>query len=195
MEDLVALYRRAFWDDPVIVHLLPNEKTRARPLDAYMRMVLRYGLRWGRVQAVEHEGRLRVGAVWLPPGGAPASTLKQMRSGFFAVVLANLNWRSLRIFLSLANELEKLHRHDVDSQHWYLWLLAVDPPDQGQGYGSTVLAPELREADTGNAPCYVETAKRINLEFYQKQGFVMKREVQVPGDGPPLWTLVREPVR
>jgi ribosomal protein S18 acetylase RimI-like enzyme len=160
-----------------------------------MRMVIRYGLRWGRVQTIEQEGLLRVGAVWLPPGGAPASTLKQIRCGFIPLLLSNLNLRSLRIFFSLGSKLEELHKCDVPRQHWYLWLLAVDTPDQGQGFGSAVLAPELREADTGNVPCYVETAKTVNLDFYQKQGFVIKREIQMPGGGPPLWTLIRDPVR
>lgn len=195
MADLVALYQRAFWDDPAILHLAPNENTRGRVLDAYMRMVIQYGLRWGRVQTIEQDGRLRVGAVWLPPGGAPASTWKQMRCGFIPLLFSNLNLRNLRIFFSLGNKLEELHKRDVPRQHWYLWLLAVDTPDQGQGFGSAVLAPELREADTGNTPCYVETAKPINLDFYQKQGFVIKREIQMPGGGPPLWTLVRDPVR
>jgi ribosomal protein S18 acetylase RimI-like enzyme len=195
MTELVALYQRAFWDDPAIVHLVPDEKTRGRALDAYMRMVIRYGLRWGRVQTIEQDGRIRVGAVWLPPGGAPASVLKQLRCGLLPVLFSNFNWRNLRNFFALGNKLEELHRKDVARYHWYLWLLAVDPPDQGSGFGSAVVAPELREADTGNFPCYVETAKTVNLDFYQKQGFVIKREITMPGNGPPLWTLVRDPVR
>ena len=195
MAELVALYQRAFWDDPAIVHLMPNERTRAAPMDAYMRMAIRYGLRWGRVQTIEQEGRLRVGAVWLPPGSAPASTIKQIRCGFIQLLLSNLNWRSLRNFFALGNKLEEMHKKDVPKQHWYLWLLAVDPSDQGKGLGSAIVAPELREADTANAPCYVETAKVVNLDFYQKQGFVIKREIKMPGEDPPLWTLIREPVR
>lgn len=34
MDELVALYRRAFWDDPVIDFILPDEKHRARTMDA-----------------------------------------------------------------------------------------------------------------------------------------------------------------
>jgi len=194
-EALVALYQRAFWDDPAIVHLLPNEKTRGKTLDAYMRMVIRYGFRWGRVQTIEEEGRIRVGAVWLPPGGAPPSTIKQIRSGFIPLLLSNPNLGSLRNFFALGAMIEELHKKDIQKQHWYLWLLAVDPPDQGKGFGGAVLGPELLAADQGNSPCYVETAKTINLEFYKKQGFVIKREFPMPGNGPPMWTLIREPIR
>ena len=43
VENLVTLYQRAFWDDPAIEFILPDERTRGRILDAYMRMMIRLG--------------------------------------------------------------------------------------------------------------------------------------------------------
>ena len=36
VENLIALYQRAFWDDPAIEFMLPDERTRGRTMDAYM---------------------------------------------------------------------------------------------------------------------------------------------------------------
>jgi ribosomal protein S18 acetylase RimI-like enzyme len=195
-DELIALYRRAFWDDPAIEFMLPDERTRGRAMDAYMRMMIRYGFRYGRVLTIADEGRLRVGSVWLPPGQALPHLLGLIRCGFIQMLLSNPNVPSLRKFFALSAQIEKLHKEDVPKQHWYLMLLAVDPPDQGKGFGGAVLGQELREADMGGGvPCYVETSKVRNLDFYQKQGFVIKREIAMSFGGPPLWTLIREPVR
>ena len=102
---------------------------------------------------------------------------------------------SLRKFFALSAAIEKLHERDVPNQHWYLMVLGVDPPYQGQGLGGAVLEQELRDADMSGLPCYEETAKPINLTFYEKQGFVVNKEIAVPMGGPPLWTLIRAPVR
>jgi ribosomal protein S18 acetylase RimI-like enzyme len=193
-KQLVAMYQRSFWDDPAIEFLLPNENHRAKPLDAYMRMAVRYGLRHGRVRTIAGEDRPRVGSVWLPPGKAIASTIGLMRAGFLQVILANLNYRSLRNFFAMGAMIEKHHKADIQRNHWYLWILAADPAEQGKGLGTKVLEDELREADLAGLPCYVETAKEINLKFYEKQGFALKREDPLPGGGPPLWTLIRQPI-
>jgi ribosomal protein S18 acetylase RimI-like enzyme len=195
MDELVALYRRAFWDDPVIDFILPDEQHRARTMDAYMRMQIRYGFRYGRVLTIAEEGRLRVGSVWLPPGQAPPHLWGMVRSGFIQLLLTEPNVPTLRKFFALSAAIEKLHKKDIPKQHWYLMVLAVDPPNQGQGLGGAVLEQELREADMRGLPCYVETAKPINVTFYEKQGFVVNKEIAVPMGGPPFWTLIREPVR
>jgi hypothetical protein len=68
MDDLVALYRRAFWDDPVIEFILPDERMRGRVLDSYMRMMIRVAFAEGLAQTIDGEDGLRCGAVWIAPG-------------------------------------------------------------------------------------------------------------------------------
>jgi ribosomal protein S18 acetylase RimI-like enzyme len=193
-EQLVALYQRSFWDDPAIEFLLPNEKRRAKGLDAYMRMAIRYGLKHGRVQTIAGDAGPRVGSVWLPPGEALATFPKLIRAGFIGMIMSNLNAASLRKFFAMSSMIEEHRKADIQKNHWYLWILAADVTEQGQGLGTAVLEEELREADLAGVPCYVETAKQINLEFYEKQGFVTKREDPLPGGGPPLWTMIRKPM-
>jgi ribosomal protein S18 acetylase RimI-like enzyme len=39
-------------------------------------------------------------------------------------------------FVRCDSHTEHLHKRDAPAQHWYLWLLGVEPPRQGQGIGS-----------------------------------------------------------
>ena len=79
--------------------------------------------------------------------------------------------------------------------HWYLWLLAVDPPEQGKGVGGELLRRTLREADDSALPCYLETARESNVSLYRRFGFRVLYESRLGGDGPVFWTMLREPSR
>jgi GNAT superfamily N-acetyltransferase len=195
IENLIALYRRAFWDDPAIEFILPDERTRGRILDAYMRMMIRLGFAEGLAQTIDGEDGLRCGSVWIAPGKAPVGIVPMVRAGFLQLIAGTRNVTSLRKFFALSARIEKMHKKDVQEAHWYLAVLAVDPPQQGKGFGGLVLGPELEEADRRGLPCYVETSKSRNVTFYEKQGFVVNKEIAIPMGGPPLWTLIRQPMR
>ncbi|MFQ5472638.1 MAG: N-acetyltransferase, partial [Dehalococcoidia bacterium] len=62
------------------------------------------------------------------------------------------------------------------------------------GVGSALMQPGLEQADRDRVPCYLETAKEINVKFYGKHGFEVVRKIDLVGGGPPVWTMLREPV-
>jgi GNAT superfamily N-acetyltransferase len=96
-------------------------------------------------------------------------------------------------FMGAMNHTEELHKRDMSQDHWYLMILGVDPPRQGQGLGSALIAPVLTRADADGLPCYLETTKEKNLAFYGKQGFEVIVEDVLAKNGPPFWTMKREP--
>ncbi len=77
--------------------------------------------------------------------------------------------------------------------HWHLSMIGVDPPCQGQGLGGGLIAPFLARADRDRLPCYVVTHKAGNLPFYQKNGYDLLDEDDIPGGGLRYWTMRREP--
>ena len=79
-------------------------------------------------------------------------------------------------------------------KHWYLPLIGVDPPRQGKGLGGDLMQVALARADADRVPCYLENTKERNLPFYAKHGFEVIVEINVPGGGPTIWTMKREPV-
>jgi GNAT superfamily N-acetyltransferase len=96
-------------------------------------------------------------------------------------------------FMGAMNHVEHLHKRDVPPQHWYLFILGVDPDRQGQGVGGQLIAPAIARADEQGLPCYLETMKTRNLPFYQKHGFAVVVEEDLPKGGPHFWTMKRDP--
>jgi ribosomal protein S18 acetylase RimI-like enzyme len=79
----------------------------------------------------------------------------------------------------------------VAEPHWYLWVLGVDPACHGQGIGGTLLRAGLERADASNMPCYLETMNPDNVPLYQKFGFAIASEGDIPGSSVRMWGMVR----
>jgi GNAT superfamily N-acetyltransferase len=90
----------------------------------------------------------------------------------------------------LLDLIESMHPHEP---HWYLATLGTDPEMQGKGVGSALMRPALDHCDTEGWPAYLESSKERNVPFYRRHGFEVVREVPLPGGGPKIWTMWREP--
>jgi len=92
--------------------------------------------------------------------------------------------------LRLLNLVEGMHPHEP---HWYLATLGTAVELQGQGVGSALMQPVLEHCDAEGLPAYLESSKERNVPFYRRHGFEVVKEVPLPGGGPKLWTMWREP--
>jgi GNAT superfamily N-acetyltransferase len=90
---------------------------------------------------------------------------------------------------------DELRERDAIEPHWYLWTLGVDPPRQGQGVGGALMQPVLSRADEAGLPCYLEADKAKNVPFYQRHGFEVVVEDDLPDGGYHYWTMKRPPHR
>ncbi|WP_126598466.1 GNAT family N-acetyltransferase [Dictyobacter aurantiacus] len=88
---------------------------------------------------------------------------------------------------------EDRHRQHMQGPHWYLQLLGVAPRWQGQGFGTALMAPALRQADRQGFPCYLETFVAANVPFYQRHGFQVVAAGEEPRSHIPFWSMRREP--
>jgi ribosomal protein S18 acetylase RimI-like enzyme len=77
--------------------------------------------------------------------------------------------------------------------HWYLSQLGVEPAIQGQGYGRRILTPTLERIDREAKAVYLETLNPKAILFYENLGFKVREEVILPGGGPPMWAMLRDP--
>jgi GNAT superfamily N-acetyltransferase len=186
--DIPALSRtlgRAFEDDPVMDHLIPREARRHTDrLARFMLLGTKGAVAEGTVYTTaERSG----GAVWRAPGRWKVPT-RQLLPDLPALVWA----LGRRLPVGLAT-LQALERHHPTEPHWYLEILGTEPAEQGKGIGSALMAPVLEKCDAEGLPAYLESSKEKNIPYYERHGFRVSGELDLPKDGPRLWPMWREP--
>jgi ribosomal protein S18 acetylase RimI-like enzyme len=178
---------RAFHTNPGMIWTNPDERSRPRKLTWFMSVASTIGERYGEVYTTP--GGIEGAAIWMPPGQTTVSLGQMVRAGFLAAPL-RLGVNSFLKFMRVFSRFEHEHKKTVPGDHWYLFVVGVDPPKQGQGIGSALMAPGLRKADEARLPCYLETDRPEDVIIYQKRGFEVVEKLSV-GDSPPFWTMKR----
>jgi GNAT superfamily N-acetyltransferase len=190
IDDSAAVLARAFFDDPMMRWVMPDDTKRAKDFPWFFRIATVLGDRYGEVYTTG--ATVEGNACWLPPGGTKVSMGRMARVGMLKAPF-KLGFGPFMRFMKIMNTFEHLHDRDAPEPHWYLMLLGVDPPRQGQGVGGALIQPILARADAGKLPCYLETQKTINVPFYQRHGFEVLVEDDIAGGGPHYWTMKRPP--
>jgi GNAT superfamily N-acetyltransferase len=78
--------------------------------------------------------------------------------------------------------------------HYYLSVLGVSPDVRGADLAEALIRPGLERCDRERVPAYLETGRRKSLGFYGRDGFEVIEEFDLPGGGPPVWRMWREPM-
>jgi GNAT superfamily N-acetyltransferase len=162
-----------------------NERRRNQGMYRYFTSQMRGDyLRFGGCYTTDdHKGA----AIWGPAG-------KPLLTGIAGItnLVAVLPYVAshLKSTLQLINMMESMHPHEP---HWYLATLGTDPEVQGKGIGSALMRVVLGHCDDEGLPAYLESSKERNVPFYSRHGFKVVKEVPIPGGGPKIWTMWREP--
>ncbi|MGA2286696.1 MAG: GNAT family N-acetyltransferase [Dehalococcoidia bacterium] len=188
VEDAGKMLGRAFFDNPMSLFLLPVAAARARPLTWMFDRTARYGLLFGEVYTTA--AAVDGAAIWLSPDSPPMTRETLTAAGMMEMPQAMGSEPFQRLML-MKRHFDELRLRDAPERHWYLWTLGVDPPRQGQGVGSALLRPVLSLAHREGLPCYLEADKAKNVPFYQRHGFEVVEEDDLPGGGMHYWTMKR----
>ncbi|MFE0378913.1 GNAT family N-acetyltransferase [Streptomyces inhibens] len=175
---------RAFDDDPMMRWFFPDDATREAGLGRYFTTIFTR-------QYVHHgvcEHTKAAAAFWVPPGAQDKAVPDAETIQELAEILGDRAQLFQQAVAAAAG-------HGPQEPHWYLAVVGADPAAQGQGHGAALLRSGLAKADTAGLPAYLESSKPSNLPFYEHFGFTVLGEVQLPGGGPTLWSMRREPRR
>jgi ribosomal protein S18 acetylase RimI-like enzyme len=185
---LAATMARAFDDDPVMMWIFPGGAMRRRRLPLLFAVLLRkYYLASGATELVADGDRILGGAMWAPPGRWPPPAWRQLAALPGMV-------RALGSRLQVAGEASSsIARSHPAGPHWYLSGIGTEPARQGTGVGGLLLASRLARCDAARMPVYLESSKQSNVGYYERFGFTVTGEIQVPGGGPTLWPMTRPP--
>lgn len=173
---------RAFDDDPMMRWFFPDDASREAGLGRYFTTIFTR-------QYVHHavcERTASAAAFWVPPEAQAkavpdAETIRE---------LLDILGDRAPLF---KDAVETAAQHAPQEPHWYLALVGADPAAQGQGHGACLLRSGLAKADAAGLPACLESSKPSNLPFYEHFGFTVREEFQLPGGGPVLWSMCREP--
>lgn len=185
VEALSDVLQAAFWDDPVMSWLLPDEPSRSRRLAGLFAILLEghYLPMWTVWTTASQAGA----ALWAPPGHwkiSPADTVRQLPA-----LVRSLGRHSARALRAL----DHVDRQHPAGPHWYLGVLGTGPAHQGHGIGSALMRPVLERCDREGVPAYLESSKESNIAFYARHGFEVTGEIHMPSGGPTVWPMWRDP--
>ncbi|MFD9034046.1 GNAT family N-acetyltransferase [Streptomyces sp. NPDC059567] len=173
---------RAFDDDPMMRWFFPDDASRQAQLGRYFTTIFtRQYVRHGVCERTE-----AAAAFWAPPEAQAkavpdAETIRELQD-----ILGD------RASL-FRDAVETAAAHTPQEPHWSLALIGADPAVQGQGHGSALLRSGLAKADAAGLPTYLESSKPSNIPVYEHFGFTVREELRLPGGGPVLWGMWREP--
>ncbi|MGW5421938.1 GNAT family N-acetyltransferase [Streptomyces sp. NPDC003943] len=173
---------RSFDDDPMMRWFFPEDATREATLGRYFSTI------FTRQYAVNGvcERTADAAAFWVP---ADAQEKAVPDAGTIRELLDILGDRA-----GLFREaVETAARHTPREPHWSLALIGADPVAQGTGQGAALLRSGLAQADAAGLPVYLESSKAANLPVYEHFGFTVREEFELPGGGPVLRSMWRDP--
>jgi ribosomal protein S18 acetylase RimI-like enzyme len=189
LRDASQVLARAFDDDPVFRYLYPASRRRRWSCRSFLGAVARDGVPFGEVWVATDAGRVIGAAGWLPDGAYPPSRWRAVRQ-LVASWPALLTLHTFRDGLRYLTETEKLHPKEPS---WYLAVIGIDPERQGEGLGGKLLDVVLDRLDATHVPAYLETSTEGNVAWYRHHGFEVQHEIRPAPNGPPIWTMWREP--
>lgn len=186
--DLSRTLARAFRDDPVMIWLLPDEKARTGQLRRlFATMTRHHHLARGGVEVACDGPGVGAAALWDPP-----NQWQETRRGQLAMTPTFIRVFGLRTMRGRAVQ-ELMMRAHPEAPHWYLAAIGSDPSVRGKGFGQALMRSRLDRCDAEYCPAYLESSKPENVPYYERLGFTVTREIQLPDGGPTLWAMWRAP--
>lgn len=180
---------RAFHDDPLFSSFIPDPLQRKKKLHYLLETMVHYSVSYGEVYATSpnFEGV----AVWLPFDKVEMTLWRGIRNGGLSIIF-NLGLRSTFRQLSVSDLMSSRHKRHITSPHWYLYLLGVEPELQGKGYASKLVKAMLDRTDREGLACYLDNTNEKNLTMYQRYGFRVIEEYEIPRTGVKIWGMLKE---
>jgi ribosomal protein S18 acetylase RimI-like enzyme len=186
IDALSAALGRAFFDDPVMRWMLPDSALRRRKLHRLFAAMTRYHhLSRGGVEVAPDGDGIGGAALWDPPGQWKTSRIDELRA--MPTLLLTFG-ASLRRGLEVEELMKEAHPGEP---HWYLAVIGSDPTVRGKGFGQALMRSRLDRCDAEHAPAYLESSNPDNVPYYERFGFEVTGEIELPSrDGNPGPSLV-----
>ncbi len=174
----------AFADDPLMAWMFTDATKAAIHRRQFFEIGARSGIEGGHAHVLVEDGEVVAAAVWSGPG-------RQLYGGRFGeqvgvLVRAAEGERAAQIGEGLAPMIELR----PEEPHFYLGLLGVTAQRRGSGLGARLLAASLEVVDRFGAVAHLESSNPRNVSLYEREGFEVVAELEMPG-GPVVRPMTR----
>jgi GNAT superfamily N-acetyltransferase len=176
----------AFAEDPAWAHLIPGEGVQGERLLTFFTAEIANLVPAHRQLWVTEDGC--GAAIWGRPGAWRVPLPRTLRP---ARPMARV-FRQ-RLGLAIWSQLRVERHHPRAPDHWYLHYIGVEPRRQGKGIGAALLEPMLARCDREGLPAYLESSTERNRVLYERNGFELTATFPLPGGGPPIREMWRDP--
>ncbi len=188
VNEFAGMLSRAFYDDPFYIWIMPNDEKRLSQLHWWMKIMLRYTFKFGRIHYTED--RMAV-AMWLGPDNPMVNDFRMFSMGLILYPF-KIGFRNFMRAVDITAQWNREHKK-MNKRHYYLMVIAVEPEFQGKGIGSRLMQVGLDKADKDGLECFLETVTPEDVQFYKKHNF----EIMVNngfGNNNQFWLMTRDPV-
>jgi GNAT superfamily N-acetyltransferase len=188
VRELAGVLGRAFYDDPVMMWMVPNNNARAKATyRGFATLTRHHFVPRGGSEVARADGVIGGAALWDPPGQRKSSRLEEL------VMKPGMMWAMRSGAARMAAAMTLMEQNHPEEPHWYLMLLGSDPTVRGKGFGSALMRSRLDRCDAEGAPAYLENSNPKNEAFYMRFGFEVIGEIKLPNGGPSLVPMWRQP--
>jgi GNAT superfamily N-acetyltransferase len=179
LSDLIA---ESFFDLAPSQWLIPDPAARRRVFPGYFLIYVEHALAGGLVHTTADR---TAAALWLPAGALPPDGYRER--------LAAVTGPAASRFLAFDEALGSHHPAGIPHQH--LAILAVRPDRQGRGAGTALMRAHHAALDHVRTPAYLEASSPRSRDLYLRHGYapLQGAPYRVPGGGPLMWPMWREP--
>lgn len=185
---LSATLGRAFYEDPCMKWMLPDDRLRGKGLPRMFAILARRRyLAGGGVEVATNGSEIGAATMWEPPGRPKQSRVEEL------LLMPAFLWvfqSRARAAQEVAALMEKVHPQEP---HWYLLAIGSDPSVRGAGFGQALMRSRLDRCDAEGAPAYLENSNPKNEPYYLRFGFEVTGEIKLPDGGPSMWPMWRKP--
>jgi ribosomal protein S18 acetylase RimI-like enzyme len=181
-DTILRTLEHAFVDDPFVRWFAGDDPaSRAR----YFRLALHR-------LTLPHRGVWVAGngaaaALWVPPGAWEPSL-----SDWLWLLPSVVRITGLSRYRRVMAGVTEVERHRPPGPWHLLVLLGTAPARRRQGLATAAMQPVLERCDREGVAAVLDTSVEANVAWYQRRGFRVTSELRLP-DGPPCWSLAREP--
>jgi GNAT superfamily N-acetyltransferase len=180
---------RAFYEDPIMTWMLPDDRVRAKSLPRMFAILARRQyLGLGGVEVATNGADIGAATLWGPPPGQPKES--RLDELLLAPAFLWLFRGRARAAQELAELMKKVHPAEP---HWYLFAIGSDPAVRGAGFGQALMRSRVDRCDAEHAPAYLESTKRETVPYYMRFGFEVTGQIEAPDGGPSMYPMWRAP--